>query len=308
MNRDLEAECQKLRDAMKGLGTDEKALTTITLNHTKKERQNIKLAYKTCFGRDLLEDLSKELSGHYKDTMLALYEDPLEYDAKCLYKAMKGLGTDDEALVEILCTRPNYILKKICETFKRLYNEDLSKWVESDTSGDYRRILLSILVCNRSENTTPDEEKMKEIAHQLYAGGEGKLGTDATLFNKVFATSSPAELASICEWYKKLTGGTKDLKTAVDKEFSGNVKKALLTIIDGIIDPTEYFARRIKKAVKGLGTNNSMLIRVLVSREEIDMKEMREKYQRIFNVDMVKDIADDTSGNYKIAVCGIASK
>lgn len=239
--------------------------------------------------------------------MEALYDDPIEYDAKMLYKSMKGLGTDDDTLVELVCSRPNYILKQVSDKFKQLYNKELSDWVKSETSGDYKKFMLSVLTCDRSENTFPNEENMKLLAHQLYAGGEGKLGTDEQIFNTVFARSSPAEISSICEWYRKLTGG-KELRHAVEKEFSGNLKKALLTVLDGILCPTEYFCRRVKEAVKGLGTDDPKLVRILVSREEIDMPEMRQKYKEIFNVEMIDDIKDDTSGNYRTLLVGLASK
>ena len=117
---------------------------------------------------------------------------------------------------------------------------------------------------------------------------------------------SPPELFSINNWYTKLSG--KSLRTAIEKEFSGDIKKALLTILDGIICPSEYFARRVNKAVKGLGTNNQMLIRVLVSREEVDIREMAVQYKAVIGKDMVKDIIDDTSGDYKNVLVAICQK
>ena len=59
--------------------------------------------------------------------------------------------------------------------------------------------------------------------------------------------------------------------------------------------------------MKGLGTNNSLLIRTLVTRHEIDMPQIREAYKRIFNKDMIKDIEDDTSGDYRKLLVELAS-
>ncbi len=44
---------------------------------------------------------------------------PDVYDAYCLYNAMKGLGTNDTALIEILCTRNNTEIKAIKEAYKK---------------------------------------------------------------------------------------------------------------------------------------------------------------------------------------------
>ena len=143
----------------------------------------------------------------------------------------------------------------------------------------------------------PNDSECKQIAEELYKAGEGKLGTDESVFNKVFALSSPPELFSINTFYSQLS--TKTLKEAVDKEYSGNMKLALNTILEATISPSNYFARRVNKAVKGLGTNDKMLIRNICAREEIDMKEIRESYKNLFGKDMVADIKDDTSGDYQ---------
>ena len=181
MDKGMEKDAQDLRTAMKGMGTNEAEIIRITMSHTKKERQTLRLAYKTCFGRDLMEDLSKELSGNFKDTILALYEDPIEYDAKCLYKAMKGLGTDEDTLIEIICTRPNWMLKAISEVFLKLYKKELTKWVESETSGDFRRILLSLLQCNRSENTHPNDDGFSPMIIKGFAYDDKKEAGQAIL-------------------------------------------------------------------------------------------------------------------------------
>ena len=61
-----------LRNAMKGFGTDEDALIKIVANRTNQQRMQIKEAYKTSFGRDLISDLKSELRGKLEDAMVAL--------------------------------------------------------------------------------------------------------------------------------------------------------------------------------------------------------------------------------------------
>ena len=54
-------DAEALRNAMKGFGTDEEALIKIVANRTNQQRMQIKDAYKTAFGRDLISDLKSEL-------------------------------------------------------------------------------------------------------------------------------------------------------------------------------------------------------------------------------------------------------
>lgn len=71
--------------------------------------------------QDLMADLHSELGGHLRTLVLALMEPKAIYDAQCLRNAMKGIGTNENVLIEILCTRANqvgiYWNNKINSTF-----------------------------------------------------------------------------------------------------------------------------------------------------------------------------------------------
>ena len=304
MDPEENKDAEEMRKAMQGLGTDDKILIEIASKRTHKQRMKIRQAYKILFGRDLMDDLKSDLSGDYKKTMLALFTDPIEYDVESLYYAMKGLGTDEDTLIEILASRPGWYINKIKKKYKEKYNKELEDDVKGDTSGNFRNLLISLLQANRSTNQTPDKDECEKIANELYQAGEKKIGTDEPIFNKYFALYSPHELLVIAREYHKLTGNL--LTKAIDKEFSGDIKKLLKTILYVQISPSEYFATRIRDAVHGIGTNEKILTRVIVTRCEIDLPIMKQYYKQLYGKDMIKDIEDDVSGDYKkllIAIC-----
>ena len=260
-------------------------------------------AYKASYGRDLLSDLKSELHGKFEDAMIALFTEPIEYDADELRKAMKGIGTNEDTLIEIIASRPPGILKQIINKFNEKYKRDLEKDVKSETSGTLRKLLIALLQCSRSTNTQPNPEQCKAIAEEMYKAGEAKIGTDESVFNKYFCTLSPIELAQVSREYHKLTGHT--ILQAIDKEFSGDSKKTLRTIVYATLSPSEYFATRIHDAVKGLGTKDQLLIRVLVSRSEIDMPQIKQYYKQLFGKDMYEDVKNDISGDYRTLMLGL---
>ena len=257
----------------------------------------IKDAYKTAFGRDLISDLKSELRGKLEDAMVALFTEPIEYDCDSLKKAKKGIGTDEDSLIEIITSRPNWMLKKIKDKYKEKYNKDLESAIKSETSGDLQRLLVSILQCRRSENNNPNQAECAAQAKELFDAGEGKWGTDSSIFNKVFTNSSPAEIACMAREYHKIAGHT--ILEAINKEFSGNAKKCLRSIVYATISPSEYFATRVKDAIKGFGTNDHLLIRVLITRDEIDMPQIKQYYKQLYGTDMVEDIKKDIGGDYR---------
>ena len=301
-----QADADALKKAFKGIGCDKKTVVDITVNRTNAQRLQIKEAYKSAYGRDLIKDLKSELHNHLEDAVVALYTDPIEYDADELRAAMKGLGTNEDTLIEIICSRPPHVLKAIIAKFKEKYNRDLENDVKSETSGTLRKLLIALLQCSRSTNTTPNQAQCAQIAQEIYTAGEKKLGTDESVFNKYFCTLSPHELAAVSREYHKLTGHT--ILQAIDKEFSGDSKKTLRTIVYATLSPSEYFATRVNYAVKGLGTKDHILIRVLVTRSEIDMPQIKQYYKQLFGKDMVTDVKNDISGDYQRLMVGLISK
>lgn len=108
----------KLRAAMKGFGTDEAAIIEILTARSNKQRQEIAEYFLREYGRDLIDDLKSELGGKFEDSIIALMHPPTVYLCKQLHKAFSGIGTDEKALVEILCTKSNDELKEIVATYE----------------------------------------------------------------------------------------------------------------------------------------------------------------------------------------------
>jgi hypothetical protein len=298
--------CEQLYNAMKGAGTDEDTLIKVTTSEPLKERLKIKDKYIVMYGRDLLDDLKSDLSGNFGKVMLALYTDKYEYDAEQIYTAIKGLGTDEDTLIEIIASRPGWMLKKIKDAYKRLYEKDLEEDVKKDTSGNFQKLLITLIQCNRSQNTDADVQKCIQICDELYNAGEKKLGTDEYIFNKYIGNCSPVELMTVCREYHRKYGKT--LIQVIDSEFSGNIKKIIKHVLYANICPSEYFAMRINEAVKGLGTNEKILNRVIVTRNEIDMPIIKKYYKNLYGKDMVDDIKDDVSGDYKKLLVALINK
>ena len=305
-NYNPNTDAEELRNAIKPK-KDEDKIIKIIANRTNDQRQKIKETYNSLYKSDLIKDLQKALHGHFEDVVVALFYNPIDYDCYQLRKAVKGLGTDEEALIEILCTRPPDIIEAIKKRYSEIYpGRTLLKDVESDTSGHFRKVLVSLINAKRNNNKEfLDYVECEKCAKMLYEAGEKRLGTDEKVFTEIFTQKSPNEFTCIAQLYYKLTKHT--LLQAVEKEFSRDSKKCLIAIIYALLNPSEFFAKCINKAVKGLGTDDNTLIRILVTRDEIDMPQIKQFYKQIYKKDMIEDIKDDTSGNYRKILVELAS-
>ena len=114
---------------------------------------------------------------------------------------------------------------------------------------------------------------------------------------KYFTTLSAEELSIVGKEYH--FNHQKNLVSVIENEISGDLKKLFKRILYGLLSPSEYFARQINGAVKGIGTNDTQLIRSIVSRMDEDMKMIKKYYKKLFGKEMAEDIKGDTSGNYQ---------
>lgn len=299
--------CTLMRNAMKGAGTNEKVLIEQTSSFSHKDRMKIRDAYKSLYGQDFMEDLENDLSGDFRTLMKGLYTDPVEFDAECLYNAMKGAGTKEDILTEIIASRPGWYMKKVSDKYLEKYKTSLEKDIEKDTSGDFRRCLIAIITGNRSVEQSPEREKCIQIANNLYQAGEKKMGTDEDAFLRSLANNSPAELAIICREYHKVSK-KKTLMEAIESEFSGDIKNLLQEILYSQISPSEYFATKIKKAIKGAGTRELDLTRIIISRNEVDMPVIKKFYKLLYKSDLSQDVKSDVSGDYGKLLMAIIDK
>ena len=61
--------------------------------------------------------MKSNLGGNFEDAIVGLMYTSAEYDASELRRAMAGAGTDEQALIEILCSRNNAQIKAIVEAY-----------------------------------------------------------------------------------------------------------------------------------------------------------------------------------------------
>lgn len=304
-NEQYEKDATVLRKAMEGWGTNEEAIIELVTKRSNADRQEIAKFYKSSYGKDLIEDLKDELDDEVKEIVVGMFRTPVDYDCYQLNKAIKGIGTDESVLVEIIGSRSNSTLKAIKNRYKELFELELEKEVEDEVGGDLKRLLLSLLQCNRSEETNIDEEKLTKDLKDLYDAGEGSWGTEESTFNKIFALRSPAELKYIATEYEKCL--EKTLFVVIDSEFGGDMKDLLKTVLHSLLNPVDFFACKINDAVKGMGTKDQLLMRVFVSRDEIDLKKIKEHYADKFGKTLYEIVKDECSGDYKNLLLGIAA-
>ncbi|MBN3294300.1 PIM2 kinase, partial [Polypterus senegalus] len=81
------------------------------------------------------------------------------------------------------------------------------------------------------------------------------------------------------EEYKIISNKT--IEESIKGEFSSDVEDLLLVVVACIRNTPAFFAVRLHKSMKGAGTNETTLTRVMVSRSEIDLLDIRTEYKKL---------------------------
>ena len=271
---------------------DYSGMTNFVTKRSHKELMKLRQIYKIKFGIDLMPELKSNLPGIYKKTVLALFTDPVEYDIDTIYKCMKS-DTSKNELIEIFASRPDWYLIKIKNLYAKKYNLDLEEQIKEGTLDDFKKLLLGILQCQRSTNEAPDLDYCKRVAEDLEQEESEKLTVDSTI-NIIFIQSSPQEMLTISKEYNKST--QKLITETIDKNFKGDVKRLLKAILIAKISPSEYYANLIYEAISGSLLDECA--RLLVTRAEIDLNQIKKYYKKLYENEITDDIRSKDSNEY----------
>lgn len=163
-------DAEVLRKAMKGFGTDEQAIIDCLGSRSNKQRQQILLSFKTAYGKDLIKDLKSELSGNFEKTILALMKTPVLFDVYEIKEAIKGVGTDEACLIEILASRSNEHIRELNRAYKAEFKRPWKRPFEAThqgTSSGSSSLSLRETVMKAQMWTCPSPREMPRNCMQL---------------------------------------------------------------------------------------------------------------------------------------------
>jgi len=295
-----------LHKAVKGWGTDEKSIIRILGHRHAHQRQQIRAAYQQLHGEDLLKRLESELSGDFEKAVYRWILDPFDRDAVLANVALrKSEPANYHVLVEIGCILNPEELLAVRRAYQVRYKHSLEEDLAAHTSGDVRKLLVGLVSTFRYDGNEINPRLAEKEAAVLHEAVKDKQLNHGEVI-RIVTTRSKTQLMAIFNCYRDHHGTsiTKSMLGGSHDEFSN----LLRTTIRCMNNHKKYYEKVLRNAIKRVGTDEDALTRVIISRAEKDLREIKEEYYKRNSVTLDQAVAKDTSGDYKEFLLALLGK
>jgi annexin A7/11 len=221
-------------------------------------------------------------------------------DATRLYKAMKGFGTNEKELIDVLCNRTSDQRQQIITSYKSSYGKDLQKDIKSETGGKFQDLMLALLL---------PTSHLEALDVKRAIDG---LGTDELSLIDILCTKSNTEMEQLKAAYRQVV--RRDLERDVGGDVSGYFKRILVSVsaANRSMQPADYGravqqANELHKAgVKKFGTDEVTFNRIFAVESFDHLRVVFSEYQKIANHSIEHAIKAEMSGDVEAAFLAIA--
>lgn len=297
---DASGQADVLRKAMKGFGTDEASLIRVLAHMGPLEILVLKQTYQQRHHRSLEGDIDSETSSYFKMTLLSILRGPLQQDVWCLQNALRGAGTKESVLNDVLIGRSNADMNAIKHAYQQTYHRSLESDVRGDLSAKTERLFSMILAASRQEESAPViPQQVDADVTELHRATEGKVGTEQLTVCSILSNRSNGHIRAISNAYEHKY--RIPLQKVIEKEFSGHMEDALIQMITVGTDRAMRDARLLEDSMRGPGTKDEMLVRrmVAIHWNRNHMAQVKGAYKVKYNRDLASRIRGETSGSYE---------
>jgi annexin A7/11 len=274
---DIDQDCEAMKAAMDGWGTDETALVKMICSKTSRQMEMVNEKFQELYGKNLFDRVKSETSGHFQATLLGCIRHPMKQLAHTVRDCMKGWGTSETGLLTALVHLPDFKKEALIKQYRQEFGgRDLIKDIKGDCSGNYEKALLALV--------RPAPRVWAEAITNAMKG----LGTsDQLLIN--FMCIAKDEMGEVRKAFKMLNG--KSLVDWVEGDCSGDYKKCLAALANRNTedDPTMrpvYWSQRARDAIKDV----DCLKNILVQLPAVAIKRGMEVYQAVYGKSLSEEI------------------
>ncbi|KAL3814757.1 hypothetical protein ACJIZ3_016025 [Penstemon smallii] len=313
----LDEEFGALTKAFSGLGVDENALISILGKWNTEQRQSFRKGSSDFFIED--ERQFEKWDDHHvmhlrheflrlKDAIVLWTMHPWERDARLLKESLyKSNGPQFNVLIEVACTRSSQELLGARKAYHSLFHhsieEDISFHLHTTAQNMKKLFLVAVLSSYRYEGPKVNEEiaksEAKTISNAIIKANKGKrdlhLIEDQEEIVRILSTRSKLHLKAVYNHYKEISGNY------LDQDLDGDL--LVKETVRCLCIPQAYFSEVLDASLGYEAaddhTSKEGVSRVIVTRADVDIREIKEEYHKKYGLSLSNKIEDVANGNYR---------
>ncbi|XP_066379867.1 annexin D4-like [Miscanthus floridulus] len=242
----------------------------------------------------------------FKDAAVLWAMHPWERDARWAHHVLHK-AHPPQVLVEVACTRAADDLLGARRAYQALYHRSLEEDVAYRVRDANASLLVGLVSAYRYEGACVSEDLATEEAKALAAAVRSAPAAATKLVQneqvvRVLATRSKPQLRATFRVYMELHGKPLEEDLAAEP--------CLREAVKCLDSPPKYFSEVISRAFSDDADRQAKaaLTRVLVSRADTDMEDIKDAYARQYGAKLADAVAKNTHGHYKDALLAIIGK
>ena len=279
----------------------EKMIIDIIKKYNLKQRLLLRITYDQLFPENnFLTDINTNLSKseQFCNLVKLLFMDQIDIDCIELKKIFDKISTNISLILETITLNPFWYNQRLIKSYQEFYQKDLKSEIFKEFPENMRDAIITCMNTKRNDkNKKIDLDEINEKVKLLINTNPEEMLKNNEIFINIFALPSPQELIMIARIYKEKKG--ENLLNLIENKLNEEEVSFLKELIYNVCRPSEYFAYKLSDYIKGIKVDWNNINRILVMRNEIDMNEIRNLYQKFNNQDFENEISKVFDGAYK---------
>ena len=279
----------------------EKMIIDIIKKYNLKQRLLLRITYDQLFPENnFLTDINTNLSKseQFCNLVKLLFMDQIDIDCIEFKKIFDKISTNISLILETITLNPFWYNQRLIKSYQEFYQKDLKSEIFKEFPENMRDAIITCMNTKRNDkNKKIDLDEINEKVKLLINTNPEEMLKNNEIFINIFALPSPQELIMIARIYKEKKG--ENLLNLIENKLNEEEVSFLKELIYNVCRPSEYFAYKLSDYIKGIKVDWNNINRILVMRNEIDMNEIRNLYQKFNNQDFENEISKVFDGTYK---------
>ena len=286
----------------------EKTIIEVIKKYNLKERLLLRIYYNKIYPENnLITDFNSKLSGHFANLVINLFMSPIDIECIEFKKIFDDLNIKKNIILESLSLNPFWFNQKVSRRFNELYKKDLKNEIINKFKDFTRDILITCLNTKRNDNNKIiDIDEINEKVKLMINTKPEDILKNNEIFVNLFGIPSSKEMILISRKFKEIKG--EHFLTYFNNKLNEEEINIFKELIYNICRPSENFAIKLKNSIKGVEVNFDIINRILVFRNEIDIKEIKKFYNKLNDGDFSDDINNIFTGAYKELILYLYNK